>query len=737
MNGFTLSISDWYGSGAGLTSLELFSDDIVAYADNNFNEPTCLVPTLGSTSSTSGGSFQPVSAFPATSASYLSSQTGGNITMEPAVLTSGNYSIRLYTPGCVADGTCPTRGIVTVSTFFSENEPPLTIPIYQTNDFDKYDTIFQGQVQAGSSAFRPRVVISPQPGQPADQTIVAQKVQFMPLGADGEVTNGAGIASSGGLNGLYQYAPGNWTASTNVSQSTFDGFDLAAAELGFDANVVGIVPVGNEVYVAGGFSSTQLGVNNVMVLDSEGNPSSLPSGGLNGAVTAVASFNGTIYFGGIFTGTVNASSVSGLNNVASYNVESKSWISLGQGLNGSISSVVLLSMPTGSSSNETVIVFSGGFTAIEGSPTIGVPGLAIWIPSQNQWAERLGAGAPFVSGSVSAETASSNGTVFVAGDITAWQGNRAQSVIGLENSNLESIPLGTTSPTTISTRRKRAVQQKRALDSNTTVSSSDFMITAGAYYVGNNSNITVIGGHFTLSGTTNLAFINGSNNNAINGLPANTLSPNASIYALLVTGGNLFIGGEFTGTISSNAIDALAIYDFSIPGFVSTQPPALTSTTGPVLVNTLALRPGNTQVLVGGAFSSAGSLPCAGVCIYDTGNSQWLRPGNVDIVGEVSQIVFEDDNTALVVGDITVGGNSTFVGTYDFVNSVWQSLDLGVTGPVESVVYQDSNDVFLTGTNSSGTYFGKWDGRTFVDLSTFPPTEKIPFSRLCGSRLTL
>src|SRR5271154_6311172 len=161
MNGFTLFISDWYGSGGGLSGLELFEDDIVAHADNAFNEPTCLVPTLGSTSFVTGGSFKVQTSFPATSASYLSSQSGGNVTLAPKILQSGNYSIRLFTPGCVADGSCSTRGIVQVTTFFNENDQPSITQIFQTNYFDKYDTIFQGRVQAGSTSFRPRVVISP------------------------------------------------------------------------------------------------------------------------------------------------------------------------------------------------------------------------------------------------------------------------------------------------------------------------------------------------------------------------------------------------------------------------------------------------------------------------------------------------------------------------------------------------------------------------------------------------
>ena len=55
-------------------------------------------------------------------------------------------------------------------------------------------------------------------------------------------------------------------------------------------------------------------------------------------------------------------------------------------------------------------------------------------------------------------------------------------------------------------------------------------------------------------------------NNAISGLPSG-LSSNASIYSLLVNNDNLYIGGSFTSTISSNYISSLAIYDFTTSGW--------------------------------------------------------------------------------------------------------------------------------------------------------------------------
>jgi hypothetical protein len=707
MNGFTLFISDWYGDGAGLSGLELLQDDIVAYAVNTFNEPTCQVPTLGSTSSTTGP-FIVKSGFPATSASYLSSDNGGNITMAPKVLSSGNYSIRLFTPGCIADNTCSTRGIVNVQTYFAADQPPVEQLIYQTNNYDKYDTIYQGRVQALSDTFRPRVVISPAAGQPANQDIVAQKVQFMSQSANGDVVSSP--SSSGSLNGLYEYAPGNWTGSVTTANASYDAaFDVAGANLGFDARITGVVSIDGRTFISGTFASRKLGLQNMMVINSDGTAASLANGGLNGPVDTMTAFNGTLYLGGRFTATANDSSISGLNYIAAYDTSSNSWRALGQGLNGNVTNVVLYAIPTSSSSNDTVIGVSGQFTQISGSPAVTVPGIAIWMPSKGDWADRLGSGGPAVNGTVSAAAASSNGTVFVAGAISGWSANRAQGIIGLGGTTVNGLALGPAPAPSNSTR-------KRWLNSlDPTATSNDVTIYTGAYYTENNKNITVIGGHFTLANASNVAFIDGKNNNAVSGLPAGIAS-NASIYALLVNNNRLYIGGQLTGTINNDPVEAIAFYDFSISKFDSTQPPALTGN-GAVFVNAISPRPNNPQILVGGQFTTAGSLPCAALCIYDTSNSQWLKPGNEAIEGEVSEITFEDANTALVAGNISIGGNRTYVGRYNFQNSAWTSVNVGVTGPVVSVLSQDTNTLYLAGQNNSGLYFGKWNGQQFQDLS--------------------
>jgi Rax2 C-terminal beta propeller domain/Rax2 third domain len=698
MNGFTLDISDWYGNGAGLSALELVQDDIVAYADNAFNEPVCQVGSQGSFANISVPALVE-SGFPATTASYLLTKENATITMAPKLLKSGNYSIRLFTPGCVQDGTCPTRGIVNVQIYFDEASPPQETQLFQTNFEDKYDTIFQGRIQAQTPTFRPRVVVFPAPGQAANQTFVAQKVQFMALNPKGDQVPLTGT-SRGNLNGLYAYSAANWSTQSNDTLAF--PIDVAGMQLDFDAYVSGIQVIGTSTFVVGTFTSTGLGVKNVLHVNGVGSVS-VPGGGLNGPVDTLVEWKGKLFLGGQFTNTVDGSA-SNLNFLAQYDPTSQLWTALGQGVNGNVSKLVLYTFQ--GKAKLTVIVVSGQFTQILGSPAIDVPGVAIWIPSLGEWAERLGSDGPFVSGQVTAETTSPNGTVFVAGDIAAWRGTLADGVVSLTSTGITGLNLGPS----IST----ATNSKRSLNSQDETS-SDVVINAVEYYTENNQDVTIVGGHFSVSNASNVAFINRKRNNLVTGLPAG-LSSNASVYTLLVNDNRLYIGGDFTGSVNSNAVQGLTFYDFTTQTFDTTQPPALTGS-GPVLVNVLSQRPNSAQILVGGVFSSAGSFPCPSLCIYDSSKSQWIRPGTTDIEGEISNVSFESSDSVIVVGNISIGGNKTFVGRYNFQSSVWTSLDVGVTGPVEAVISQDTNTTWLVGQNSQGLYFGKWNGTGFMDLS--------------------
>jgi hypothetical protein len=120
--------------------------EIFAYAVDAFNEPTCAsikypskATRTGSWSTTEPGQ---------SSSKYLtahvtdSTADGTSVVFEPDVKQSGNYSILLYTPGCVQDGTCGSRGIVNVTaTVTTDSDEPIQTVIHQTNLNEKYDTM--------------------------------------------------------------------------------------------------------------------------------------------------------------------------------------------------------------------------------------------------------------------------------------------------------------------------------------------------------------------------------------------------------------------------------------------------------------------------------------------------------------------------------------------------------------------------------------------------------------------
>src|SRR5205823_2862073 len=90
--------------------------DIYAYAVNDFNEPACANIAEGSSASSTG----PWSISPSAQSysKYLTATNNSqstSVVFFPDIKQSGNYSVTIYTPGCIGDGTCATRGRVNIT----------------------------------------------------------------------------------------------------------------------------------------------------------------------------------------------------------------------------------------------------------------------------------------------------------------------------------------------------------------------------------------------------------------------------------------------------------------------------------------------------------------------------------------------------------------------------------------------------------------------------------------------
>ncbi|OJI81806.1 hypothetical protein ASPTUDRAFT_31667 [Aspergillus tubingensis CBS 134.48] len=686
MSGFQIEIQDWYGKGAGLNGIEMFETNIYAYAMNAFNEPTCSGSDYPSKSTRTG--WWSVAPSGQSSSEYLTTQvtdsnaTSASVVFEPDVKLSGNYSIKLYTPGCEQDSTCDSRGIVNVTvTPTSDTDEPVQTLIYQTNLYEKYDTIYTGHVDASDDSFRPRVKLTPTTGQGNNVTVVASLVQF--------VANSVSGNSSDNLNGLFDYNPSD--DSTNVTASAIDQAGLALED---GASVNALASHDKIVYVGGNFSSSN--IENIMYFEQDGNATAMPKGGLNSEVASMAVLGDNLYVGGNFTDTYSGGN-DGLSYVAAYSFDSKTWSALGAGVNGPVSDVLALKLNVSLDLNETIIGISGVFDqllAFDDSPATNVSGFAVWVPSRNNWLQNLNVSQYEFAGQLSAFAEADNATI-LAGSLSSGGLAAAGAVALLYDNELSLEPLLT--------------------DFNTSGQTY-----TGLFDTSSSNNLTILGGHFTTNATNgsainNLAILDG-NAATIRGLGAG-IDSNSTFLALAISDNVLYAGGNVTGSVSGSTLNGLVVYSMENNTFSQHQPPRFLG--DDVTVNAIAARPNSNHIYVAGNFQSAGALPCPGVCYWDTEDRQWNRPG-ASLNGTVLALKWLNSKELLAIGDLTIDGNQSVVATYTVKKQSWQTFEGASTSDIPGSItaFTPANTAvskfWLAGVYANGSSFlAAYDGSSF------------------------
>ena len=701
MNGFRVDISDWYGNGAGLDGIELVQDDIYAYAVNDFNEPACAGTSFAS-AATRTGSWG-VTPSGQSQSDYLtavvdpSNASSTDVVFEPDIKQAGNYSVTIFTPGCLQTDSCQERGQVNVTGLFaatgSQANQPSATTIFQTNSFDKYDNIFMGYVDAASDSFRPAVTLSPVAGSSNNMQIVASRVRFELLD------------STGGLNGLFEFNPNVAVVDTDFASSAIN---RAGTDLDTGATVTALTTVGDTIFAAGDFSDTVF--QNIMSF-SDNRTQSLASNGLNAPVNSIFSFGDLLYIGGNFTDT-STPSTRGLNSVAAYSPGGNGWAALGQGVNGVVNTVVPLQLNVTQDRPETTITFSGAFTqisAFDNFDAIDVDGFAIWVPSQQNWIQNLNSTRMALAGQLSAFANVSGSAPLLAGTLSS-QGLAASGAVSLAGSDEPSI---SRLPINIQSTPAQNPVSKRALSAASGING----VVTGAYYDEAGRNVTILAGHFSAEATNgspinNILFIDGSNKDAVTGF-APGVAENSTVAALAIQSDTLFAGGAITGEVSGSDVNGLVLYNLRQATFVSPQPPSLAGEN--VSVNAISVRPRSTQVFVGGDFASAGSLGCPSVCVFDTSTAQWARPGT-GLSGVISSFMWSSANTLIAAGNLSVAGNASAVVSYDVKRQTWSSsIPLSaVPGPVRAMTAASNNaaNYWISGISSNGsTYIMNVNGR--------------------------
>ena len=723
MSAFRIDISAWYGQGGGLDGIELFQNgkfdsrlhlesslillDIFAYAVNTSNEPSCANIQYGSNSTATG----PWTVTPSlqSNSEYLSanligpgvSTDGVSVTFEPDIKQKGNYSVTMFTPGCIQDNTCSTRGIVNVTGTYaadSASGPPTQTTIYQTNNYDKYDLIYQGPVDASSDSFRATVTLAALAGQQDGVTLVAQRVQF-------NLTD-----TTGGLNGLYEFNPNANTTGSNFSSSAIDS---AGMGLNAGATITTIQVLNNMTYIGGNFSNQDAGFENIFSIES-GNSTALPNGGLNAEVSSMIPYADLLFIGGNFTNTMNGS-VPGLNNIAIFNTTSQTWEALGAGVSGAVDSIVSLTVNITTDQPEVCISVNGFFEeilAIGSSKAISVAGFAIWVPTQQNWLQNLNLQSPAISGQLSAMTNVTGSSTLLAGTLSS-QDLSAEDAVSLTPNPLgiNALKVG------IQPQQIGPVTRKRAISGQNTTG-----VVTGLFYNNAGVNVTVLGGAFTATATNgtaidNLAFLNntGSNPGIVSGLPAG-LDSDSTFLALATTGTVLYAGGTVTGNVNNAPVNGLIVYDMGLASYSYPQPPAFGGID--VAVNAITIRPTKSEIYVGGNFATAGSLGCPAVCVFR--NGAWNQPGN-ELGGSVSAFTWQGDNQLLAGGNLTINNNATTLATYDTSKTEWTALDAAsnVPGPVTALGPADdvASKFWVAGKSTNGSAFLMYyDGSQFISI---------------------
>ncbi|KAF2636371.1 hypothetical protein P280DRAFT_156594 [Massarina eburnea CBS 473.64] len=720
MNAFRLDISDWYGQGGGLNAVEVFQTQIFSYAIDEFNKPSCGGATSGASASATG-QWSPTESHQSSSKYLTSTLTVDQVdpskefvVFQPDIPQTGKYTIKLYTPGCQGDNTCATRGRVNVTVGMGTNanstQPSSTL-LFQTNDYDKYDTIFDGVIDVAGGD-RPSVTLAPVAGQKTDSgvlTVVAQRVGF-------EIKN----ATAGGVNGLFEYDPDQQEVDSDLSDSVIDtaGTNLTPSS---NAIISTLATVGDNLYIGGNFSGS--GLNYVFAIGKDAqDPTTMNGNGLNGQVTAMYgdSNSKTLYVGGKFNNTQD-NSAQGLNSVAAYSNDK--WQALGAGVNGAVMHIIPLSMNITGTTPEDVLGITGFFTQVNGfsnSTAFPARNFAIWVPSKSDWLHNLDVQTPIIEGHLMAfaeiPNADAPSNRLYAGTISSGGlGANGAAVLnyGDDNLSLERFAASIRA-------QQQQASRKRSLSDDQNLNTTG--IVTAAFYKENNMNKTILAGHFAATGSdgdniTNVAIIDGKDSDKISGF-SEEVDSNSTVAAVSVLDGVLFAGGRLTGHINDIDVAGVVSYDLGTNKFGSSQPPALQGTN--VTVNAIAPRPKSKDLYVAGQFDSAGALSCPALCIWNTDRNQWTAPG-ASLTGVATSLFWVSDTKVLITGNLTAGNNQTKVFSYDSTTSQFEPISGAndLPGPVTALApaVADGSQFWAAGQASDGSAFlQRFDGTKWLPV---------------------
>jgi len=436
----------------------------------------------------------------------------------------------------------------------------------------------------------------------------------------------------------------NYVAKWNGSSWSALGSGIMAGGL---FSVSALAVSGSDLY-AGGYFTTAGGSAANSIAKWNGTSWSALGSGMDSRVDALAVSGSGVYAGGSFT-TAGGSAAS---CIAKWN--GSSWSALGSGMDGRVWALAA------AGSN---VAAGGNFATAGGSVANRI---AKWNGST--WSA-LGSG---MNGSVSALTMSGS-DLYAGGDFTTAGGSAANHVTKWNGSSWSALGSG---------------------------------INGTVYALAVSGSNVYAGGYFSTAGGSAANYIakwNGTSWSALgSGMGASSaVWPGASVFALAVSGSNLYAGGAFTsaGTSAAKYIAKWNGSSWSVLGSGMNS-----------YVRALALL--GSDVCAGGDFTTAGGSAANYVAKWN--GSGWLALGS-GMGGDVAAL-------AVSGSDLYAGSYFSSVAVGKWNGSSWTALGSGMDNSVLALAVSGSDlyagGKFSTAGASAANYVAKWNGSSWSALGS-------------------
>lgn len=730
-----VTVVDWYGSKGELSGFELYLNSIVVYGNDTLNEPNCDEDDdVSNYSEIKTGKFQSIQSLASsvTDTSYIvSTDPGAEITLYPNITYSGNYSLLFHTPGCIQDNSCSQRSIVNVTVIDNEDSILASELIYQNNEYNKFDYLFYGHLNGTASEDgrnKIKVQFHSAIGDSSSSWTVVDKVSSNIVTLDNYYDKNSTNRTSKKhsleydvtkleLNGLFEYSLNNFSSFDASAVSYKKGnktiiskrnnyvgnssINVLSSKLQKDSKVDKINLRDKTLSILGDFESKNLSLsnNNLITLTlSKFNSSSNESESslskrlykrdtqkiygveFNSSISNIFNYYDSEVYVGDF-GIENLDSKMGDlskkndstkvgNNFAIYS--GSSWFTFGnsyeEGKFDQFSNFTLY--------NTEYFVFSSSSSDKS----------KVWDNTNRKWMD------------------DSDFDVSLALNI-----NSKQQVLSGSSFNVMDLR-----------------SKDQAFFSNKKLKKYDFTASKGvisaSYYV--NKSVSIVGGHFESKIGSNLGVLSntGKQSDVTPIAQDISLESNSSVQSLYVDrdGKYLFVGTNGSVKVGSKTVTGVLIYDLKQDKMTNFQPASLSNGGGKVVVNSIALQDEEEKLLVGGNFTSAGSLLCSGLCVYDIKNTRWNSPlENSELSGEVTHMNFLETNKVLIGGALKLNGkDQTFV-SYDVKKGTFSTEVNSIDSKtkVQKFILVDSNNLPHGRIIAYGSDFVKaYDGKKWHDI---------------------